>query len=323
MRGWRRIIALAIGMALLLACAGCGKSGDLRFGTGGTGGNYYVYGNALAQILEQENGLSVDVKATAGSAANLRLLKDDFLQLAIVQSDTLMDAQKGTGAFQGEACTNVSALAGLYTEACQIIVAADSDIASVADLYGKRVSVGEQDSGVMRNAEQILLSAGLNTELIKTEYLSFADAAAALKAGKLDAFFCTASAPTTAVAELARQMDVRILSLDESAMESMLKMYQNYVSYTIPAGTYEGQGTDVETLGVKAVLVARNDLSATTAQEILTALFDHADQLQYSTGADVMPDLQFATEQIPVSFHPGAQQYYAAQGIELNGEVAE
>ena len=323
MRAWKRIAALALSAALLLVCAGCGKSSELRLGTGGTGGNYYAYGNALAQILEQEMDLSVDVKATAGSAANLRLLRDDFLQFAIVQSDTLLDARKGTGAFQDDACTDVSAVAGLYTETCQIVVAADSGIETVADLYGKRVSIGEQDSGVMRNAEQILLTAGLNTELIQAENLSFTDSAAAMKAGELDAFFCTAGAPTMAVAELARQMDVRILSLDETAIASMLRMYPNYVRCTIPAGTYAGQDADVETVGVKAVLVARNDVSADTVQKVLTVLFDHADQLQYSTGADTAADLHFATENIPASFHPGAQQYFAAQGIELSEEGAE
>ncbi len=43
--------------------------------------------------------MPVDVKATAGSAANLRLLQQGFLQLAIVQSDTLQDAANGQGDF--------------------------------------------------------------------------------------------------------------------------------------------------------------------------------------------------------------------------------
>lgn len=322
MKHWKRLAALVMVVGCMLLCVSCGTSSELRLGTGGTGGTYYAYGNALGQVLEDELDSTVEVKATAGSAANLRLLRDEFLQMAIVQSDTLLDAVNGTGAFDGEACTNIKAVAGLYTEACQIVVAADSDIYTVADLYGKRVSVGEEDSGVLRNAEQILLAAGLTTDMLDAQNLSFADSAAAMQAGELDAFFCTAGAPTTAVAELARQMDVRILSLDEEAMDSMMQLYPQYVKCTIPAGTYQGQDEDVQTLGVKAVLVASDNLSADTVENVLTALFDNADQIQYSTGVTTEKDLQFATENIGVAFHSGAQAYYSEHGVEVE-EAAE
>ena len=315
---WKRIGAAVLAALCLALCAGCSsRRSELRFGAGGTGGNYYAYANALGQLLEEQSDeLRVDVKATAGSAANLRLLSENFLRLGIAQSDTLLDAANGDGAFAGQPLNGYSAVAGLFMEECQLVVAANSDIYSVGDLYGKRVSLGEEDSGVVRNAEEILLSGSLTPELVQASYLSFTDSAAALKNGELDAFFCTASAPTTAVAELARECDIRVLSLDEQTVEGLMRLYPCYTRCVIPAGTYQGQAEDVTTVGVKAILVADDELPAATVSKLLETLFDNADQMQYSTGANVRPDLEFATQDIPIAFHSGAEQFYAARNVD-------
>ena len=126
----KRWSILALSVLLLLSLAGCGQSSELRLGTGGVGGTYYAFGNALSQQLgEETEPMALTVKTTAGSAANLRLLREGFLQLAIVQSDTLADAVNGTGAFaQAGSYGGYAAVAGLYAEACQIVVPAASEI---------------------------------------------------------------------------------------------------------------------------------------------------------------------------------------------------
>ena len=96
-KGLYLLSLLALLSLLDLLCACQPKEAQLRFGTAGTGGNYYAWGNVLAQLLEEKAEMPVDVKATAGSAANLRLLQQGFLQLAIAQSDTLQGAANGEG----------------------------------------------------------------------------------------------------------------------------------------------------------------------------------------------------------------------------------
>lgn len=310
------LLGLLLILGLLCACQP--KEAQLRFGTAGTGGNYYAWGNVLAQLLEDEAAIQVDVKATAGSAANLRLLQQGFLQLAIAQSDTLQDAADGQGDFDGAPLSGYSAVAGLYTEACQLVVAADSEIFSVADLAGKRVSVGAEDSGVTRNAEQLLQANGLTLEMLgEVHRLSFADSASAMAEGQIDAFFCTASAPTTAVAELARKQDIRLISLDERTIGQLLSLYGCYTECTVPAGTYQGQEEDVQTIGVKAVLLASDKLADDTVEQILATLFANAASVQYATNFDTMPELDMATEAVPIAFHPGAAAYYAGQGRQV------
>ncbi len=106
------LMGLLLILGLLCACQQA--NAQLRFGTAGTGGNYYAWGNVLAQLLEDKAEMLVDVKATAGSAANLRLLQQGFLQLAIAQSDTLQDAANGQGDFaETGPLDGYSAVAGL------------------------------------------------------------------------------------------------------------------------------------------------------------------------------------------------------------------
>lgn len=316
----KKFTLIFLGLLLIFSLSACTQTeSELRFGTGGTGGNYYAYGNVLANLLEDQFDVAVDVKATAGSAANLRLLQQGFLQLAFAQSDTLHDANQGIGNFTSGKLSGYSAIAGIYTEACQIIVTADSDIHSIADLAGKRVSVGEMDSGVTRNAEQLLLASGLTFDTLgEVQYLSFSGSAANMAAGELDAFFCTASAPTTAVAELAKMQDIRLLSLDERTIEQMLNLYDCYTKCVIPAETYQGQDEDVTTIGVKAVLLASDQMDKDTVQQITKVLFENTTAVQYATTFDCTFHLDTATSNIPIPFHPGAAAYYAEHGYEVN-----
>ena len=301
----RRMCTALLLSGLLLSClSGCsGTTDELRFGTGGTGGTYYAFGSALAPQLQNDTGSTVEVKVTTGSEANLRLLQTGMVDLAIVQSDALQYASKEDGA-------NYSAVAGLYTEACQIVVTKDSGITSVAELAGKRVSIGELESGVTRNAEQILMASGLTPDMLQVSRLSFSDSAAAMERGEIDAFFCTAGAPTNAVADLAGKLDIQLLSIDQRSVDQLTSLYPWYAPCAIPAGTYQGQGEDVTTLGVQAVLVAGNELDAAVVKQITSTLYQNGGSLP---GAGLDPAGGILS--VPTPFHPGAAEYYQERGI--------
>ena len=164
----------------------------------------------------------MELKTTAGSAANLRLLTGEYLQLAIAQGDLAQDAYDQTGIFADEEETRgFGAVAALYTETCQIVVRADADIQSVEDLQGKTVSIGAEESGSEQNALQILAAYGLNDKLVDTVNLNYEDAAAQLKAGKVDAIFITAGAPSPVLTELAGECGIRLLNVDGAAAQRL------------------------------------------------------------------------------------------------------
>ena len=137
----RKRTAITVTLLFVLAVlAACGHKSRLRIGTAGEGGNYNSLGKALSRTLEKEPyKINVEVKTTAGSAANIRLLSQDYLELAIAQSDVIDEMYAGT--LDTQAMKGYSAIAALYPEPVQIVVRADSGIASVSELAGKKVSV--------------------------------------------------------------------------------------------------------------------------------------------------------------------------------------
>lgn len=313
----KRAISILVCLCLLLT-TGCSRQETIRFGAAGVGGMYYPFANAFTELVSKdEKDINWKVKSTAGSAANLRLLSDNYIELGIAQADLLEDAYYGKGAFRSGKHGGYKAVASLYPEACQIVVRKDSDITSLDDLEGKTVSIGEEESGTERNATQILEMCGLPDNLVDTVNLDYTDAADQLEEKKIDAFFCTAGICTTVIEELARECDIRLLEIPESCRQKLRKAYSFYNDYVIPANTYPGQTGDIKTLSVQSVLLASNTLSEKTVQKLTVALFKHIKDIQYSTSINLQLTPQEAVKGITIPFHPGAEAYYKIEGVSL------
>lgn len=327
----RLLLCIILVFAAAVCLTGCAKrnSTDIRFGTGNEGGTYYAYGMSLGEAIERDTGIAVQVISTTGSKGNLDLLERNMIELGLVQSDSLAvaleDNEDGglttdnteTVLRVNGSIEDVSAIAGLYTEPCQIVARADAGINKVSDLAGKKVSIGEVDSGITRNAEQILMANGLTTDRIEVNRLSFSDAADALARGEIDAFFCTAGAPTEIITRLAMKTDIKLVPLDDRCIEQLMSLYSWYEPYTIPANTYDGQEEEVNTLGVRSVLVASNTVSDELAYQITACIFDNADWLQKNLAANVAVSMEDAARTVPIGFAPGAARYYAEHGINV------
>ena len=320
----KRIWLIVLAVLTVCVLPGC-SSKTLKVGTGSEVGAYYKYMKRLDELSGNE--LKLKIETTAGSAANVRLLHGGFLDAAIVQSDILYGAKTATGAFEGKepmTDASVSAISALYTESLIIVVGADSDIQSVNDLCGRRVSVGEQESGVLQNAKQILEIYGLRLEDVTAEYLSYSEAAKKLKNDEIDAFFCMTGTPSGFIKELAAEMPLRVLNLDLLEKERIKNRYPFYVDVVIPADTYQGVG-EIHTLGVRAVLVARGNISDEMAEKLVRCVFDYSAQLNEGNATDNVVDASFATEYVTIPFHPGAAKFLRAQGanVEENGTGTE
>ena len=91
-------------MFTILVATGCSKeveNNNIHLATGGTGGTYFAYGNALKNVAKQESDMDISIQISAGSAANIRLIENNIVDMAIVQNDTLTDAVGGKGEFEG------------------------------------------------------------------------------------------------------------------------------------------------------------------------------------------------------------------------------
>lgn len=308
MKKLSKFCAAALSAAVLLsACA----ASRLRLGAAAEGGVYNAFGTALGTQVS-----NIEVKQTAGSAANLRLLAGGYLQLAVAQSDMAQDAYNGAGIFAHESTERTfSAVAALYDEPVQIVVRADSDITTLEELQDRTVSIGEEESGSEYNAEQVLAACGLNNRLVHTVNLNYTDAAAQLQSGEIDAMFVTAGLGADVLQTLAADCAIRLLSVDEGVGARLLGAYPAYRACIIPAGTYPGQEEDVWTVGVQAVLLASNALPEEAVQKLTAQYFAGIDAIAGAVPVPLITDAAAAADQSVVPYHTGAAAYYTAQGI--------
>lgn len=291
------------------------KEVKINFGTGGTTGTYYAYGGVLANILSAElEGVTINVQSTGASKANILQVEDKEADMAIVQNDVMYYAYNGTDLFSDVgAVKGFSALGAVYAETCQIISV--GDIKTIEDLKGKRISVGDAGSGVEFNARQILEAYGITFDDIKVNNLSFGDSADAIKDGKIDAFFCTAGAPTTAIVELATTKSINVLAIDDAHAKTLMEKYPFYTQFAIPGGSYKGIDNDVMTVSVKATLIVSNDISEDVVYRMTKTMFDKKAAISESHAKGAELDPAYAVAGISVPFHPGAAKYYKEVGV--------
>ena len=317
----KKFLAIILVLILALTAVACKSSGPkkaaLTMGTGGEAGTYFAVGGVLANVLNEKNPdiMSVNVVSTGGSADNLQNMAFGIYQLATVQSDVMTYAYNGTRSFASTgAVPNVRILAGLYAETVQIVTT-NPDIKTVADLKGKAVCVGDQNSGTYFNAKDVFDAYGMDIEKdIKPIFQSFAASTESLKDGKIDAAFLTAGAPTTSVVDLGTAKSVYLVSIDDEHMAKLLEACPFYAKYTIGKDVYKTP-EDCQTVTVKATLVADASVSDEVAYAIVKTIFENKEEITAAHAKGAELDLTFATDGMAIPFHPGAAKYFAEKGI--------
>lgn len=312
-KSWTLLSVLLLGILVL---TGCGGGTTIKMATGGNTGTYYAYGTALGQILGKKADLKFNIQSTGASKANIQLIDAKEVDMAIVQNDVMDYAYNGTDLFEADgAVTSFSAMAGLYAEVVQIIARPDAGITSIADLKGKNISVGDAGSGVEFNAKQILDAYGISFDDIGKQNLGFAASADAFKDGKIDAFFATAGAPTTAIMDLVSSQNILVLNIEKDKADALMSAHPFYTTFVIPGGTYTGVSDDVTTLAVKATFIVSNELSEDTVYNMTKALFESKDEIAEANVKGKELDLSYAVEGISIPFHKGAEKYFKEQGL--------
>ncbi len=316
----KKVIATLLALTLVLAlCAPAFAAGTkLNYATGGTSGTYYGFSGVIANVLNEKlkDTLNLKVESTGASKANIQMLQSGDADIAIVQNDVMYYAYTGTDLFAGGApITDFSAVASCYPEYVQIL--AKKDITSIADLAGKRVSVGDAGSGTEFNAKQILGAYGLSFDDIKVSNQSFADSADSLKNGTIDAAFVVAGYPTTAVTELATNFDFNLLPIDDEHAAKLQADYGFYYYGVIPGGTYSPVADDVPAVAVMATIVASNKVSEDVIYAFVKGLFDYKDDITAGHVKGNELDLNTAVSGVSIPWHAGAAKFYTEQGLKI------
>lgn len=279
--------------------------------TGGSSGPYNIIATTLAEGYSSEFGVNSRTQTTGASAENLNLMNEEKVEMSFVMSDALTQAVNGEETFT-EPIENVQQVAALYPNYVQLISTDGADIESVEDLAGKRVAVGDQNSGVEIATRAVLEAHGLSYDDLEVDYLGYAEASEAMRGGQLDAAFLTSGLPNASVMELQNSVDLKIVPIEQEAVDVLSEDADYFQALEIPADTY-GNEEAVPTVAIMNALVVRSDMSENDVYNLTKYMFENLDRLGNAHQAANDINIETAEEDAVIDIHPGAQKYYDEQ----------
>lgn len=307
----RRAVLLGAGAVALgagvgtAACAGDAAGVPVALASGSPAGVYHRLGAALTEVWRSDLGAAATLLDSQGSVDNVGMLAAGLADVAFCALDVAAD-----GAVDGARPDRpLQALARVHDDAVHVVVPAASDIRRLADLRGRRVSVGAPNSGVLVIAPRLLATVGLFPETgLSAVQLGLDDSITALRAGRIDAFLWSGGVPTAGVEALARSVPLRLLDLT-AEVDALRRAYPVYDVTTVPARTY-GMGEPVTTVAVRNVLLVTAAMADTTARGLTRVLLDRVDALVAADPAGRSVDPRTAIGTQPVALHAGAAEAF-------------
>lgn len=310
------IRSLALVTALAASAAAFAAPTFINILTGGTSGVYYPIGVGLSQIYGSGiQGSKTSVQATKASVENLNLLQAGRGELALALGDSVTDAWTGVEEAGFKApLKKLRAIAATYPNYIQIVASKESGIKTLADLKGKRISVGAPKSGTELNARAIFEAAGLSyQDMGKVEFLPYAESVELIKNRQLDATLQSSGLGMAAIRDLAATMPINFVEVPAEVTAKVGNAA--YQPAVIPAKTYDGQEVDVATVAITNILVTHEGVSDELAYQMTKLMFDNLGRLANSHAAAKDIKLETAAQNLPIPLHPGAERFYKEAGV--------
>lgn len=322
----RKTFMMVLSLLLLLNVAGvvlAGGQGEegvqekqediyITLGTSSPGGSYYLYGGGMSSYLNSNlDGVVITAQTTKGSNENTRLL-GDRLDIAFANGGATWNSRVNEGLMDSRAVFTADIAPDHF------VTLEETGINKVEDIIGKKFSIGAPGSGTERTNIQILKAYGIWEQVEGDAVrLGFSESATSLKDGHIVLFAGSSALPMPAVSELATLRNAKLISLEDWALDELIKANPPYMKVTIPGGTYDGINYDTLTAGVPSCLIASKDVPEETIYQIVKALFTdearkHMKNVYFAW--DPVPNKKFF-DSIDMPFHPGAERYYREAGL--------
>ncbi len=312
-----RLAALAAAALIAAAPATARAEEFINVLTGGTSGVYYPMGVALSKIYgEKIAGTRPTVQATKASVENLVLLQQGKGEIAFTLGDSLDAAWRGDedAGFKAP-LKKLRGVTAIYPNYVQIVASKDSGIKTLADLKGKRLSVGAPKSGTELNARAILAAAGMTyKDLGKIEYLPFAESVELMKNRQLDATLQSAGLGVASLRDLATSVEITVVEVPAAVVD---KAGAPFVKATIPANTYTGQSAPVQAAAVVNYLVTHEGVKEDLVYQMTKSMYENLGDLAAAHAAGKAIKLETALEGMPIPLHPGAAKYFKEKGLKV------
>jgi TRAP transporter TAXI family solute receptor len=284
--------------------------------TGGTSGVYYPMGVALSKIWDSSvPDARTSVQSTKASVENLNLLQSGRGEAALSLGDAVSQAWAGNeeAGFK-QPLDKLRGLSALYSNYIQIVANAESGVKTLADLKGKRISVGAPKSGTELNARTVFAAADISyDDFDKVEYLPFGESVELMKNRQIDATLQSAGLGVASIRDLATSIDIVVVEIPEEVVSKIDDAA--YQANLIPAGTYDGQADDVATISISNYLITHEEVPEEVVYAMTKGMFENLDQLIAAHAAGKGITLENAVKGMAVPLHPGAEKYYKEVGV--------
>lgn len=322
-------ITLALGAAM--GSATLVQAEDNRayiLATASTGGTYYPVGVALATLtkvkLEPQHKLSLSAINSAGSGENVKLLRENEAQFAILQG------LYGAWAWNGEGPVKESgpqkqlrSISMLWQNVEQFVVKSDyaktGTVEDLKGLAGAKFSIGKKNSGTEGSGRQILGGLGVDADSLDMAYMGYGPSADALQNGTIEGMNIPAGVPTSAItrAYAALGSDMTVLDFTDEQMKAANGPYDLWTRFVIPANTYPGQTKAINTIAQPNFLAVRDDIAEEDVYLITKSIYENLSFLNGIHKATTAMSLEKAIAGLPVPLHPGAARYYKEMGLTI------
>ncbi len=320
------MLATVLGSALATTAH---AEGDYLLATASKAGTYYPVGVAIATTtkvkLQPKNNISISAISSAGSAENIKLLRDNEAQFAILQGLYGYYAWKGEGPLKevGQQ-ENLRSVSMLWQNVEQFVIANDKvqkgDVSDLTTLKGQKMAMGKQNSGTI-GSNRVLLS-GLGVDIDKDYDLmhaGYGPSADALQNGQVSGVGIPAGTPTGAITKLFASAGdkVTMLNITDEQMKAMDGGKGLWTRFVIKSGTYPNLDKDVNVIAQPNFLAVNKDVSEEDVYMITKTLYENLPLLNNIHKATKAMSIDKAIAGLVVPLHPGAAKYYKEQGIDI------
>ena len=309
----------ALALALSLAAPSSAEQ-FITIGTGGVTGVYYPTGGAICRLVNKDrktHGIRCSVESTGGSVYNTRTIRQGELDFGVVQSDVQAAAVAGKGKFADDgAYPQLRAVFSVHPEPMHLMARADSGIAQVSDLKGRKVNIANPGSGTRVLAETLMKYYGLKkSDFALAAELKSSEQAAALCDGKLEASIWAAGLPNGSSQEAASTCDIKMIGMDGAPLQKLLADNPAYAPATIPGGMYPGNPADIASWGPKATFVTAAETPDEVVYALVKAVFGNfASFKKLHPAFAMLEESRMIKDGLSAPLHPGAVKYYKERG---------
>ncbi len=319
-------------LALLCGSIGTVEAAEERnylLATASTGGTYYPVGVALSTLvkvkLQPKQKIGMSAINSAGSGENIKLLRDNEVQFAILQGLFGSYAWTGSGPIASAGPQkNLRAVTMLWQNVEHFAVlskfAKTGTVSDMVAMKGEAMAMGKKNSGTIGSNAVLLGNLGVDIHKdYSLTYGGYGPSADALQNGQISGFGIPAGAPASAVTKAMANLGDKMTVLDFT--DEQLKQADGgkdlWTRYVIPAGTYPGQEKDINTIAQPNILACRADVDEDAVYQITKAIYENLPFLNAIHGATKVMAVEKAISGLPLPLHPGAAKYYKEVGIQI------